>query len=523
MNRVRATTATNNPKRLILQPTAVTPAPSLHGYPSTRQQLILQMQKAVGNRATRLFLASGQQFAGSAVRYVQRYESGEHAKLGESQTELQSAFAPGSYVVLKGDTVESIAAKTGLTVPELKEANKDKLTTLPAKGKSAPAQKGFTEGQSLSIPKKLNDLAKAAVKDKAAKFTVNGVVMDYGVGIAMGDLFENPAQMAQASPQELEELRDLILREKAGQNVTQAEWERASKGRYLKLAAANNSHFGPQNPKFAPPTAAGASSANHQGTWQQNHESALRASQQGDKDQALAINSFADHFLTDAFAAGHLFNKADVMGNFKNQLKVNKDGDFLPASEAFFNQVAASAFTGAVAKEFSQYETVEWRGVIFRPNIDRVSRFSTLLQGIYKKEPDLLANSVVKGIHDHLNTLPGGLPVENAKGDKWNLSGDGTLNADTTKVAHQAVAQSQLNVISVFSQSGPLDLPQLFQKVWDFTPRPTAAGTAQVSDAVTKGTDINNAALKDAVVNLIKENYKLILDGLVSRNILKKA
>ena len=538
MNRVAESPTVSKNERAhfrVLHSSSARPPGNTTGSP---QERMLQLQRTIGNRAVQRLIQSkagtsrqpapaGRQARPRTATVVQgkrlqRYEAGEHAKLGETQAELQAAFAPLKYVVQKDDQLDGIANKFGITVDELKDANKSLLKRLPDKPGSKKTVDGFDPGTTISIPQKLNDLAKAAVKDPAAKFTINGVVMDYGVGIAMGDLFETPDDMAKASPQELQELANLILREKSGQNVSQAEWQKATKGRYLELAEKNKTHFAPQNPSLAPATSAGAASPNHKTTWQQHHTAALNASQSGDKDRALATNAFADHFLTDAFAAGHLINKTDVMEKFKSQLKVNSKGDFVPASEAFFDDIAQTAFTGAVATEFSTYETVE-RHYGFHPNINSVSRFSTLLQGIYKEEPDLLANSVTKGIHDKLNTLPGGLPVQNARGDKWHLSGDGTLNTDTTTIAHQAVAQSQLNVISVYNVIGALDYPTLFQKVWDYTPQPTADGVTQVSDAVTKGTDITSADLKNAVVSLIKKNYKLILDELVKRKKLRKA
>src|SRR5262245_60703632 len=61
--------------------------------------------------------------SGGAGGAVQRYEAGEHAKTGETQDELKKAYAPIAYTVLKGDTLESIAAKFHITVEELKAAN----------------------------------------------------------------------------------------------------------------------------------------------------------------------------------------------------------------------------------------------------------------------------------------------------------------------------------------------------------------------------------------------------------------
>jgi len=236
------------------------------------------------------------------------------------------------------------------------------------------------------------------------------------------------------------------------------------------------------------------------------------------------INGFGDHFLTDAFSAGHLINKRDVMEKFKNQLQLDAKGeDFVATAQGFFDAVAKAAFTGSVKSEFSKYETYNAYKLGWHPNINSVDRFSTLLQGIHKKEPDLLANSVAKGVHDKLNMIPSGLPVENNKGDKWLLSGDGTLNPQTKAIARQAVAQSQMNIISAYKLTGPLDYPTLFQSVWDYTPQPDSTGTKQVVQAVNKGTDIVSPDLQKAVVKLIKDNYLLIIHELVMRKELRKA
>ena len=48
-------------------------------------------------------------------------------------------------------------------------------------------------------------------------------------------------------------------------------------------------------------------------------------------------NAFADHFLTDAFAAGHLINKTDVMELFKSQM-VDAQNNLTQASVTFFNR-----------------------------------------------------------------------------------------------------------------------------------------------------------------------------------------
>ncbi len=524
---------------------------------------------------------------GSIGTRLQRYEAGEHAQLGETGDALKKLIEGGfkDYTVLEDDFLETIAKSQSVTVDELKAANPTKLQTLEvvqhpgpdagaymviasskdpkgervwltnqtkveilAKGTEwhtikvlSRAHKGtegkirtifVTEVDGFAIGEKtrIPSFATAATKEAASKpktltFKVNGVELEYGVGIAMGDLFESPEQMAKAPAAELTALAALIKREQAGKPVSTDDWQKATGGRYLELATKNVSHFAPPDPSLVTPSTAGATSANHKTEWEKHHKAALDASQKGDKDKALMLNAFADHFLTDAFAAGHLINKTDVMEAFKSQLKLDAKGEeFTKPSQQFFDDIAKTAFVGSVKTEFTKYETVETH-YLTHPLINSDSRFSTLLQEIHKVEPDLLANAVAKGVHDKLNTLPGGLPVENAKGDPpWALSGDGTLNAKTKEIALKAVAQSQFNVLSVHTITGPLAYADLFKKVWDYTPRPSkAAGMKQVVDEVKKGTEINSPDLRQAVVKLITDNYLLIIAELVKRKKLKKA
>jgi LysM repeat protein len=466
---------------------------------------------------------------------VQRYESGEHVQLGETDAELTAAItassapasggsaAPATYTVKAGEQLPKLAKRFSVTPQELKAANPGKVRKWAAFDGSGRIIEGFNANETIAIPQKLAGPKTAPVADKSTSFTVNGVVLEYGVGIAMGDFFATPADMAAAKPAEIKAIAELIRRERGGKPVTTEEWEKATGGRYLKLAEANTTHFAPPNASFVAVSAAGTAGPNHKAEWEKHHAAALKASQAGKRDEALMTNAFADHFLTDAFSAGHLANKLDLMERFKGQLTTDAKGEFTATSLAFFDGVAKDAFTGDVKKEFSLYETVEYKGVIFRPNIDSESRFSSLLQAIHQEEPGLLANAVAKGVHDRLNTLPGGLPVENNKGDKWALSGDGTLNTATRDVARRAVAQSQLNVLSSIGSTGSINTAELFKRVWEFTPRPDAAGAKQLVSEINKGTEINSADLRAAMVKLIKENYKLIIAELVKRNKLKKA
>ena len=453
----------------------------------------------------------------------QRYGSGEHAEFGDARKEMQALIDGESidYTVKPAERLDQIARKFGITVEALKKANSDKLKTWDAFDGSGRKIVGFNAGEKIVIPPVLNVETEAALKSSSGtSFTINGVTMDYGVGIAMGDFFESPEQMAKASKVELKKLASLITRERSGGSVSTAEWEAATGGRYLKLAEKNEAHFAPSDTSLAP--ASGKGIADHKTAWEKHHTSALGLSQKGKKNEALRTNAFGDHFLTDAFAGGHLINKRDIMQLFQSNL-VNAKGEFTGDAEKFFDNVSKSSFKGNVKSTFSNYETVKRKWGVWRPNINSESRFATLLKGIHEKEPDVLSNAIAKAVHDALNTFSGGIPVENKMGDSWNLSGDGTLNAKSKTVALKAVAQSQLNVLGVFKAKALPLIASLLKKVWDFVPRPTKKGTKIVSGEVKSGTDPKDARLVAAVSALITSNYKTILDELVKRGILKKA
>ncbi len=502
---------------------------------------IMHLQRTVGNQAVQRLIKNveiqGKRPLGHELahvvqqenkgRIIQRCEAEEHAILGDDRRELKAAFTPIRYTVWKGDTLHSIAEKFEITVADLKATNKSKLRQWPATNSSRRMIEGFNVWETIIIPKKPKDSDLLAPRYKV-RFTLNGLVLDYGVGIAMGDFFESPEQMAGASWGELEELVALIKREQSGGGlVSTEEWQKASRGRYLKLAEKNEAHFAPPDAELVEMSTAGAASTNHKSEWEKHHMGAIKISIDGDKDKALMTNAFADHFLTDAFSVGHLVNKRDVMEKFTSQLVLGpSSNEFTDASKKFFDAIARDAFTGSVKTEFSKYKlyTMGWSS-----SIDTVGAFSTLLQGIYKEDPDLLANAVAKGVHDKLDTIPDGISVENERGHKWRLSGDSALNATITEIAKWAVARSQRNIISSYKHPDwidhpdLIDYPDMYKSVWDYTPKPDTAGTGQLVGVVKKGTDVNGEELKKEVVEFIEDNYKLLIDDLVKRKVLKKA
>lgn len=371
-------------------------------------------------------------------------------------------------------------------------------------------------------------IAKVAELNPDRKYSVNGVSFNYGQIMTMGDFYDNYQQMAGASSSELNSLKALIIRSenvyknsiyKMGvgnaDDPKQKEWGDATGGRYLDLAAANNAHFAPP-----PPASAFKSSTapNNKSSWEYYHQKAIDTMRNGqnsnDVDEALMINAFGDHFLTDAFSAGHLINKELYTELFKilvlSNGKVDSEGD------ALFAEIAKQSFKGKVAEEFSKYQTVDTK---YKVNgfLDDANMFKTLLVGILEKKPDMIANLFVKAIHDALNKYPGGVPVSNAKGQPWNLSGDGTLNEKNILMAQEAVAQSVSNVMDSLNNS--TGFSTLSKKVWDLVPIPTHPATKAVMDKVYKEySNFKTGKLVAKAVSIITDEYGELIKKLKDEN-----
>lgn len=466
---------------------------------------------------------------------VQCYEAGEHAQLGNNQDELRqklySKYPPVHYVVQPNDTIGSIAEKFGSTKTILILANRSKLTVRFSRSVFA-----FQVGESIEIPQLPNEMAEALFAGPAATFkTANGASLGYGTGIAMGDFFADPEYSAKvggseaASPEEVGRLSELIMHEQTGGKVTNKEWEDATtNNRYTELVEANTRHFAPPN-KFVETGA--ATGENHKRAWEEHHRTALQLAQKGDKDKALQVNSFGDHFLTDAFAAGHLFNKEDLMAKVRKIFTKYKGRELAAEFVQFFDAVADMAFTGPTAAAFSRHETFDtiagrhW-------DINSASKLSDLMQIALKERPAVIENSFVLAIHNHLNGLgnnlfirllgtEGGLSVKNAYGQRWPLSGDGTLNRQTMEVAKAAVAQSQMNLIDAYRTASDLQYTKLFKLVWDYTPIPDEKGSAHLKAVIDMFTDVSNVHLRRAFADIIQKEHEVILAKLVAEKKLR--
>jgi hypothetical protein len=374
--------------------------------------------------------------------------------------------------------------------------------------------------------------------------TVNGVPMTQGDLIAMGDLYETADDMKTAPKAELTALVDLIHRDRdwfekhQGKRVTDDDWEQATAGRvklkkktYLQLAQANDTHF-------AAPAHGGPSGGDNKTEWEKYHRQALDAAHANAgasgsvPPEAIVLNGFAAHFLTDAFSAGHLVAKGDVMA------EARKDWAKTPSTGTFFKE---SAFTKGVAKavladpkagpplKARELKLADWGDVTeerFSELLYFLSGSDTVLNKLADgADPDAFFNVFAKLVHDALNRSIGGgaaagVEVTNAKGEPpWLLSGDTTLGASATtlRVARAAVDQSSQNLEDAAKTSGPLNYDDYFKKVWNYTPHPTATGQSHLQSLIATYADPTKPETIAAFAQLTADNIKTAISELEAR------
>jgi hypothetical protein len=197
---------------------------------------------------------------------VQRWEGNEHVAIGDANpyvwSQLRANGGRASAVALSGSMLTEAHLRVRSQHGEDPQAWPDTWPQRFATG--SPAQRTFLR---------------------------NG--LSYGQVVALsGDLYATPEDLRRAP---LLELYDLVG-ELAKSHTTTSRLEEITGGRYLALAATNHTHFsyGGENMRL----------------WTTLHIEAIRAAAAARSStelaNALRLNAFADHFLSDAFAGGHL-------------------------------------------------------------------------------------------------------------------------------------------------------------------------------------------------------------------------
>jgi hypothetical protein len=221
-----------------------------------------------------------------------------------------------------------------------------------------------------------------------------------------GDFYKGPDEIAVAASQriekrksvsrpnekeggknELEKILQAIEQERRGElpDANKA-YEQITKGRYLDLAKTNDVHFAPRN----------------RVEWRRLHEQAIAEATTAKDDRALQhallVDASGGHFLTDAYASGHLFDKGKLVARITLHLQTRPLRTENPEVQLYAGIVTLSG------------------------NADQL---------------------VLKSIHDRMNIE--GFDVTNAAGMKWRTFGDAQLAKapDTSRIAALALFKSR--------------------------------------------------------------------------------
>jgi hypothetical protein len=366
-----------------------------------------------------------------------------------------------------------------------------------------------------------------------------GVQFTYGQLITMGDFFENYDEMKNASVDQLNGLKRFIVQaENRHKNlvkklansipgITSDQWKMYSPN-YIDLALKNNSHFGPPDSGFTARV-----SENNKMMWERYHAQAINRARAGNKstdlDEALTINAFGDHFLTDAFAAGHMFNKEYVMQRFLSNCF---SGTTLNSTaDKMLENVADGALRNpAIKTELGRWETkgADWEWIAPGKGFDLDTQTPKIFYRVLKaiiNDPagkSEISNLAAGAVHDFLNEYPGGLPVTNNMGKSWRLTGDSTLNKENIEIIQAAVAQSVGNLTeAVLNQSIPLNA--FYKKVWDHVPNVNLGGTKSIVDgAIANFTNPASRDLVNVAVKLLSDELPTLLAKLESKGKIQK-
>lgn len=206
----------------------------------------------------------------AAAGHVQRFDSFEHVQLGNT-----SAGGPTGYLLLDAharDLPQHATPTVGWPPDWIR-----RYSTGTAEQRRAITQ-GLTYGEILALS---GDMY-ADIDPRTMATSVVGTMQ----------------RINRASLVEIYELIPIVnARSATGEfkSSSTGEIETATGGRYMSLATRNVSHFSNVS-----------DGRNNISTWREGHKVALELAAAGQANAAWALNAAADHFLTDAFAAGHL-------------------------------------------------------------------------------------------------------------------------------------------------------------------------------------------------------------------------
>jgi hypothetical protein len=308
----------------------------------------------------------------------------------------------------------------------------------------------------------------------------------------MPDFVTSLDELYAMPPDQLLRIRDLLDQKAAHpKSVGDADWMALFGDAYADIGFTNGDHFGTMK------ALSGDLEGTNLGEWADAHAEALALAASGDPaqaDRARATEAFGSHFLADAFSAGHLFDKDELV----DQVEASVD----PVERKKLVVAAAKRVWQDHPKALASYEVLGPTGWGPLGEATLVSVFA--LADV--AEPRAFANAPAGAAHDAL--CKRGVLVQNDV-EQWLMFGDDRMDPTSTAYATLATERARDEVEAALAGefAAPAD-------VMGLVPRPTYQGMGEVESTVD---DVEGDGLLDALVQQLESKLEAILDGAVAK------
>ena len=264
---------------------------------------------------------------------------------------------------------------------------------------------------------------------------------------------------------------------------------------YADIALDNSDHFAPPSNGVAP-----AGSANFLGQIREHLAKAHEQASAGDLNAALGTAGWGGHYIADAFSAGHLINKDEIM--FKADVHLMAYGE---------TPVFSHAARGIVAEG----EAVSgWAQRTPLGNKPLSAAFLVQLLSLANVfEHTAITGAVAKAIHDELSGDPGRPIIEvSSMGQKWLMGGDENLDDTSKDVAKDLIDWVYESLGAQADSQDHISADAMIQWVEQRLPQPTADGQARI-DQVVSNVFANAESLGTALAEATVSEFDAIMEN----------
>lgn len=245
---------------------------------------------------------------------------------------------------------------------------------------------------------------------------------------------------------------------------------------YADIGLDNSDHFAPPSDGLAP-----AGSPNFLGQIREHLGKAHEQATSGDLNGALVTAGWGGHYIADAFSAGHMVNKDEIMATADTNLKGNAAATFAVAADHI------------MANGQEQLSTWRQRTPLGLAPIDApLLRRLYALTNVYMHSA--ITGAITKAIHDELSGDPGRPIVEvSSMGETWLMGGDGNLDETSERIGKDIIQWVYDALAGQAESSNFIKADAMIGWVEKHLPKPTTDGQATIDGIVSRVFESNES------------------------------